>query len=152
MTSEERARGFLDSWKFWVAIAYFGLVAVIVALYFLNRDVSREQAARAAEQKAGALAQRDDCYRRLEANPDLLALLETMADDRRDRIQASLDSIAAQPDSELNAIRRESIAKSRRAIRGIDRFTRQIQAATPSIDECDALSVRLGLQPKDSSS
>jgi hypothetical protein len=133
-------------------LAYFFLAAIIVALYVAFGKISREQAARAAEQRSSAVAQRADCYRRLEANPDLLALLETMKDDRRDRIQTNLDSIAAQPDSELNDIRRVAIAKSRRAIEGIDRFIAQIMDATPTREECDALSVRLGLQPKADSS
>jgi hypothetical protein len=129
-------------------LAYFFLAAIIVALYVAFGKISREQAARAAEQRSAAVAQRADCYRRLEANPDLLALLDTMADDRRDRIQANLDSIAAEPDSALNDIRRRSIQKSRRAIEGIERFVDQIERATPTLEECDALSVRLGLQPK----
>lgn len=54
-------RKHLDDWPFWVAVAYFGLVGVVVALYFLNgrtaraqADNARAEAVRIAEQRSAA--------------------------------------------------------------------------------------------------
>lgn len=54
-------RRHLDDWPFWVGVAYFGLVSVVVALYFLNSrtaqaqaDSARNEAVRIAEQRAAA--------------------------------------------------------------------------------------------------
>jgi hypothetical protein len=57
-----------DNWKFWVGIAYFGLVVTVVWLFFLNQKQShvsakqaRDEAVRIAESDAAAKSQRAQC-------------------------------------------------------------------------------------------
>lgn len=58
----------LDNWKVWVGVAYFGLAATVVWLFFLNQSNSRTQsrqdkdeAIRVAELEASTNAQRSQC-------------------------------------------------------------------------------------------
>lgn len=88
-----------DDWRFWMGVAYFGLVLVIVWLFFLNRDVSQQQAATAAAQaernaeaRASAISQRDGCYASADNSPDLLSImgaikLNALADSRTFTVQ-----------------------------------------------------------------
>lgn len=55
-----RWRERLDDWRVWMAIAYFGLVFVIVALYVLNAKAAHVEAKAAAEQAAITLRQRTE--------------------------------------------------------------------------------------------
>lgn len=45
-----RLRPTLDTFNFWIGVAYFGLVAVVVALYFINNTTSRYIARTAADE------------------------------------------------------------------------------------------------------
>lgn len=145
-------RRFLDNWRFWAFLWGIAIVGCIVALYFISRDLAEEQASRAAEQKSSAVQQRAECYDAVRTAPDLLSLLETMAEDRTDRIRSNLDALRLDPDSPLADVRRESIRRAREALAGIRRFQERIAANTPTAEECNELSVRLGLQPLDASS
>lgn len=40
---EKATRAVLDSWQFWMGVAYFGLVLVVVALYFQNGRIDNAQ-------------------------------------------------------------------------------------------------------------
>lgn len=58
----------LDSFDFWVAVSYFGLVALMVGLFFVNRSTqhtisrqARDEAARSAEIVANAQSQYHLC-------------------------------------------------------------------------------------------
>lgn len=149
--AEFSVRTFLDNWRFWAGVFGVALVAMIVVLFVLNRDVSREQRARSEATRAALLAQREQCYNSLRSSPDLIALLDTLAEDRIDRIHSSQEAIELSPGDKLNAVRRRSILKSQQALHGIERFRRSIIAQEPTRKECDGLSARLGLQPQDSS-
>jgi hypothetical protein len=68
--TKEGARRLLDSWQFWVGIAYFGLACVVVALWVNYNRVSRDQvrtaevvAARHADLVASAEAQYTQCVK-----------------------------------------------------------------------------------------
>ena len=49
---EAGVRGRLDNWRLWVGVAYFGLAAVVVALFFVNQ---RTQRAIADQQRAAGV-------------------------------------------------------------------------------------------------
>ena len=141
-------RVFLDDWRPWVGIAYFALVVMMVVLFFLNRAVVREQAAREAETKAGAVSARDNCYRLADNNPDLLAIIAAVRLLSRNSIQASQAALAIDPTGPLAPVRRASIRRSRKAVIAADKFRDQIAGNTPTEARCDALAERLGLQPR----
>ncbi len=62
----DRLRDWLDDWRVWVAVAYFGLAALVVSLYFVNSRTSRTlaiQAATAAQVRVEKTAQVNADYR-----------------------------------------------------------------------------------------
>lgn len=68
MISEPAIRHKLDNWKLWVGVAYFGLAAVVVALFFINQNTqktvvnqAKDEAAHKAEIVANADAQFNQC-------------------------------------------------------------------------------------------
>lgn len=145
---EVKARHFLDNWRFWVGVAYLGVVFCLVVLYFLNRDIAREQAARAATQKAGAISQRDNCYRMVDNNPDLIAIIDAVELNAQNSVESSRASLEIDPDGLLAPVRRASIARALSAIDAADKFKEQIASNTPTLKRCDALAIRLGLEPR----
>lgn len=129
-------------------VAYFMMAAIIVALYYLNRDVSREQAARAAEQKAGAVSSLDNCYRMVDNNPDLIAIIDAVALTAQNSIASSRAALEIDPDGALAPVRRASIRRNQKAKAAALKFKRQILRTTPTEERCGELAVRLGLQPR----
>lgn len=58
----------IDNWKFWIGIAYIGLAATVIWLFFLNQRSSQTQARQArdeavhqAESESALAAQRSSC-------------------------------------------------------------------------------------------
>lgn len=65
---ERSVRHRLDNWKFWVAIAYLGLAATVVGLFFINQSTqntvakqAKDEAIHAAEIASNAKAQYTQC-------------------------------------------------------------------------------------------
>lgn len=54
----ERWRDILDSWQFWIGVAFFVLALVVVWLFVLNQRTTRTEAAAAAERAVLAERQR----------------------------------------------------------------------------------------------
>ncbi len=72
----DRVRDWLDDWKVWVAVAYFALAAMVVALYFINARTTRtlsNQAAAAAQVAAEKQAVTQSDYRACIASIPQLA-------------------------------------------------------------------------------
>ena len=146
MTREERLRYRLDNWKLWVGIAYFGLIFVIMALFFLNRDISQAQADRAAEQKSSQIAQVQTCRQRAQTGPDVQAIITLVRLNAENTIAAAKAAIATDPDGPLTEVRLASIARSERNLDRMTRFQQAISEQTPTLDECNALAKKLGVQ------
>lgn len=146
--AERSIRERLDNWKFWVGVAYFGLALLVVWLFFLNQDIAREQAARTATAKANAVSTRDNCYRMVDNNPDLLSIITAIRLTSRNSIATSKAALRLAPDGALSDVRRASIKRNQRAMRAADKFRAQIVQSTPTEQRCDELALRLGLAPR----
>lgn len=146
--AERKARNFLDDWRVWMGIAYLGLALLIVWLFFLNRDIAREQAARAATSRATAVTSLDNCYRMVDNNPDLLAIIDAVALTAQNSITSSLAALAIDPHGQLAPVRRASIKRSQMALAAASKFRSQILRTTPTEERCRALAERLGLVPR----
>lgn len=48
----ERLRLYLSDWRPWTTVAYLGLVGVVVALYFHQTEIGKQEATREAERQA----------------------------------------------------------------------------------------------------
>jgi len=148
VTEGRNARGvrvFLDSWKPWVGVAYVALVVMIVVLFFFNQDLAREQAAREATQRAGAISQRDNCLRMVENNPDLIAIIDAVQLNAQNNAESARAALAIEPEGPLANVRRASIARANAAIAAAQQFKEQIESTTPTLADCVALAKRLGV-------
>lgn len=149
MTKEQRWRYRLDNWRVWVGIAYFGIALMIVALFFLNRDVTREQTARAATQRAAAVAQLENCYRQVDNNPDLVAIIDAVRLNAENSLTTAKAALAVDPSGPLAQVRRDGIDRARLAIAAAHEFREQILSSTPTLTSCNSLAISLDLPPRD---
>ena len=151
MTGEQLERGLrerLDNWKPWVGIAYFALVAIVIWSLFLNRDISRQAADRAAEQKSAQIAQISQCYQAVTNGPDVSGILAAVRLSTSNALLASRAALAAQPRGPLVNVRKATIERQELALAALDRFAARIKAATPTQHHCDKLAIKLGQEPR----
>lgn len=144
---ENKVRHRLDNWKFWMLIAYFGLVFVMVWLFFLNRQTAEQAAARQAQQKAANTAQVADCYQALRNAPALMGILDSVDLLAESSMKSSKAALQADPDSLLTPVRRASIERLERAREGVAVFAKAMVEQTPTLPECNHLAARLGVDP-----
>lgn len=144
--AEKGVRQKLDDWRFWVGVAYFGLVAVVVALFFINRDISREQTREAAEQRASSVSQVSTCADAVRNAPDVEALIAAIRFNVSDRVAATKDAIRVAPEGDpLAKVRQESLVRLRNQLARIDRLTAGFRKSTPTRAKCNALARKVGV-------
>ena len=148
---EAGVRGRLDNWKFWVGVAYFGLAAVVVALFFVNQrtqraiaDQQRAAGVHTAEIVANATSQYHLC---LASIPELREINAFVAGVKvvHDTLLANSEALLAKTprSSPLYAVRLRSLLRLRRAARAAARVKFHI----PTEAGCKALRKRLLAQP-----
>lgn len=132
MRFEPRVRDVLDSWRFWVGVAYFGLAACVVGLFFLYW--------RGSDARADVLNERVvTCSRLASAAPGQLGFYDAVAESIQAQIFAAERDIAdGKPrQAELNTLR---------AAYGKVLFQRaRYLTVTPTADDCHELAKKLGV-------
>lgn len=137
----------LDNWRFWMGVAYFGLVLVIVALWVdwarTNADVARTSrvvAERHADIVANADAQYQQClssiptFRHVNRFVSGVELVEQAL-----LTNAKAAHVATPPGSALYVAQAKNIVRLREAIEA----ARQVAFHVPVAGECRALRDRL---------
>jgi len=145
MTSlETPLRDRIDNWRFWVGIAYFGLAAVVVALFFLNRDISKQQAESAAKSRAATAAQVRSCADAVRNKPDVDGLLDAIRFNIADRITVTVAAQEAAPPSDpLIVVRQASLDRLHQKLDALDTFIAKVADRTPTKQKCNEMAVRL---------
>jgi len=139
---EKPVREVLCSWWFWVAVAYFGLACVVVALYFINGRTSHD-AARVARDEAihqsEIVSARQAAYTQCLASiPELekingfVGSVRAIRDALEQNSTALLDSTP--PGAPLYTVRVHSLARLRMTAKRIEAVHFQV----PTIAECNA--------------
>jgi len=130
----ERWRDRLDSWQFWVGVAYFGLACCVVGLYFVNSRTQREEAIRISTARAAAQAQERRC---IESRPVLMKVnrfFEGSQDLAATLVENSQANLAATPiDDPLRPTRVKNLrrlAAAYRKVLDVDDFP------VPTVDQC----------------
>lgn len=152
MTLGEAERGIrtrLDTWKFWVGVAYVGLIAVIVALFVIQRDLANEQARRTAAERAAAVGQVQQCRAQAESRPQLLSLVRAIRLNAANSATSLRGLLRLNPTGPSAELRRASLARARRSVNAADAFTRRLRENMPTDRECRALARRLHVAPDD---
>lgn len=137
----------LDTFNFWVGIAYFGLAAVVVALYFVNQDTARnisrttaDEARHAAEISSNATSRYQECLGSIPELRSINRFIDGAATVDKALVENSQANLTATPKtSPLYAVR---IANLRR-LENAEAAAYQVRFPIPTRADCAALRARL---------
>jgi hypothetical protein len=144
MRLEPRLRELMSDWRFWMGVAYFGLSAVVIALFILFNRTAREEAARAASNNAASSTQVGQCFTQVKTLPltrGFVAGQEAIVDDSLISTRAALN--AAPANDPLHLIRVHALLRLERAKVATDRLRRLIEKETPTRKQCLRLARKL---------
>jgi hypothetical protein len=141
------ARRFLDDWRFWMGVAYFGLILVICALW-INYDRVNADAARTARivaaRHAEVVANADSQYQQCVQSGPVFSHVNKFIFGVEAVEQALLTNTetthrATPPGSAIYATQTANIARLRDAIQA----ARLVAFPVPTATQCRALRARL---------
>lgn len=147
MTRTDHVRFALSDWRFWMGIAYFGLVMVIVGLFVLFNRTAHEEAARAATAKSAGIAQVSQCFVAVRNAPLVDGFIRSHEAIIENGLLTNKASIAASPGDPLNPIRRRAIVRLTAAKANADELKRLTRATTPTRHSCVVLAGKLRVDP-----
>ncbi len=145
LTAQSRYVRLLDSWQFWMVIAYFAIVVVMASLVVLGVKVIHTQADRAAEVKSSQTAQVAACVSNAKNSPDIQKIIGAIGTLANSQIISTEQALKASPDDELAGVRKAALRRLKPARAAAVKFGRQIKARTPTIEQCKKLAERLNV-------
>jgi hypothetical protein len=146
---EFRVRNFLNDPRVWVGIAYFGLAAVVVALYVAFGRIAKEDASRAALERANAVAAVNSCFTALKQAPVVDGFIDSVELLISDEILTTKQVLAAEaPGDPLRAARQKSLVRLNVAKGNADVLRELIDKTTPTKEKCMRLALRLNVDVK----
>lgn len=126
-------RHVLDSWRFWMGVAYLGLATCVVGLFFLYW--------RGAEARDDVLKERVAvCVKAADAIPSTLGAIDALADSLRGQIYQAEEDIA---NGDVHA--RDDLMSFRDSYGRVLLFRKQYLLATPKAQDCRKLADALGV-------
>lgn len=145
--SKEGIRRILDTWQFWIGVAYFGLVCVVVALWIGFSRVStdqarteRIQAARHADIVANADAQYQQCVKSIPTLRRVDGFLEGVREVHHILlVNSEASHQATPPGSALYQTQKRNIERLRDAFKKVN----GVKFPIPTHSSCVALRNRL---------
>lgn len=139
-------REHMSDWKFWVGVAYLGLILTVVALVVLFNRTAREEASRAASGKAAATTQVGQCFTSVKTAPVLKGFIDAHESIIQNSLLGNEAALKASPkDDPLRGIRVRSIVRLNAAQKNVDELRKLITAGTPTEKKCVALAASLGV-------
>lgn len=147
MTREEQARHRLDNWKLWVGIAYFGLSAVVVALFFINQNTqgavahqARDEATHHAEIVANATSQYHQCLTSIPVFGQINNFIDGVREVEETLVVNSAAVVASTPrmDPEYKT-RVENLQR----LRDSSAAAAHVKFPVPTTDSCKTLEAKL---------
>lgn len=144
---ERSLRSFLSDWHVWVGIAYFGLAAVVVALYVLFGRTAHEEANRAASARSAASTQVGQCFVAVRNAPVVEGFLKSHEAIIDNGLLTNRALIRESPGDPANPVRRSAIARLMEAAENAHQLSRLISATTPTRKSCLALAAQLHVDP-----
>ncbi len=142
--SEPKIRRRLDSWRFWVGIAYFGIAAVVLGLVVAFSRVSSEAAKRAATQQAANQARVTQCAVAVRNAPIVAGFVDGQRAIIRNSILATIGALAntARTDP-LYRVRLASLSRLQEALSNTNQLAGLVSATTPTMASCDRVAAAL---------
>lgn len=136
MTKREKTRRILSNDRFWIGVAYFGLVAVFLWLYVQNTRITRESQIRAATIVASAETQYQACIASIPTLRKINLFVTGVEELHRTLYQNALAAHLAQPKG--SAVYRAQIANLRR-LRDSVRLVAGVHFTVPTVASCSAI-------------
>lgn len=143
---EHRVRNFLSDWHLWMAVAYFGIIAILVWQISLSNRQGREEAARTATAKAAASTQVGQCFTAVKNAPVAAGFIDAHEALITNSLLANEQALeVSAPSDPLRAIRVASIVRLKKADENVKDLRRLIAESTPTEKKCIALARTLGV-------
>ena len=142
---EESARHVLDSFGFWLIVAYAGLGMVMFVLYFVGMRTHELQTQHLAQEEATKAAQVETCFSDADNGPGLRVILLGLENIALNQVQSLTASIDAQPHNPLVPTWQLAILRAERALAATRDFRATAAATTPTRAECRSLAMLLGV-------
>jgi hypothetical protein len=147
VTLERRLRERLDNWKLWVGIAYFGLSAVVVALFFVNQSTQRtlnnqtkEQVTHRAEIVANANSRFSQCRASIPELSEINRFVDGVQTVEEALVKNSAASVAATKTTDPQYKTR---VKNLQRLRAAKQATSHVRFPVPTLSECATLKAQL---------
>lgn len=140
MTRTDKTRIVLSDWRFWVGVAYFGIAAVIVALWFAFGRIAHEEAFRAAGMKAANATQVGQCFTSQKNGPVTKGFIAANEAVIENSILSNLAAIKAQPNDPLTSVREHSLTRLREAKANANELQELIDRSIPTKTRCVRLA------------
>jgi hypothetical protein len=145
---ERNAREIMSDWRFWMGVAYAGIILTVVALVFLFSKIAHEEASRTATARAGAATQVGQCFTSVKNAPVTEGFIDAHEAIIVNGLIANRASLNASPlNDPLHQIRLKSILRLEKAQRNVTQLRKLIRAATPTRKKCIDLAHTLGVDP-----
>lgn len=146
-----RLRLRLDSWQFWVGVAYFGLALVIVALWVVFSRQSDEAARRAVQQqeaasalKASNISQVNGCITAAQNRPIVFGFINGQAAIINSQILSTSQALAlTSADDPLYLVREKALTRLNSAANNNKALKELIIKTTPTLKQCKDLANKL---------
>lgn len=143
MMTEKEARAKLDSWRFWISIAFAGIAILTIGMIYLVSVKFSQDADRRAQLKISNSTQVVTCITAARSTPNVLRFLDLISVLTNNSIAANRAALAADPRGPLSVIRRDSLRRLRPAVPTIRLFRNATIKARRTIPECRALARKL---------
>ena len=134
--TRDSTRRYLDDWKFWMTVAYFAIVGILIFLLVVSGKEARTEAAHHADIIAAADAQYEQCIKSIPTLTRINEFIKGVQDEHATLLTNSLANHAATPPgSDLYRTQIANIARLRRA----NDEVKHVKFPVPTPAECKAL-------------
>lgn len=143
--NEARIRMLLDSWRWWVGVAYFGLAACVLALAILFASQARSDTDRRVGDTAAVL----DCLQRVSRVPATLQVIAALEQSILNQLETTREALKADPRSPLTQVRADSLRRLTVAMSQVTAFRKSVLETAPSRSNCEDLARALHVRMPD---
>lgn len=143
-----RTRVKLDSWRFWISVAFAGIVVLFGCVIYLVSVKFSEDADRRTQAALANTTQVTSCITSARSSPQILKLLDFLDVIANNSIAANTAALKAQPTGPLVKVRQDSLRRLKPALPTIKAFRDGTTAGQRTIESCKALAKQLNVDIK----
>lgn len=141
--TQAQARRRLDSWRFWISVAFAGIVILFGCVIYLVSNKFSEDADRRTQAALANTTQVASCITSARSAPNVLHLLDFLDVLANNSIISNESALKAQPTGPLVKTRKDSLRRLRPALPTIEAFRLATERGQRTISDCKALASKL---------